>query len=206
MVTSAQKTSIVFDVLNKKENKLFNALIALIVVLNAAIIVIKMTSEPANWFTILYYCTSISVLTTLIMLSVEDLATKMVSNTFLYFGLFSSLAIALLYLFFYGDYFKLLAMGIFASLFWLIRSSFLVIREKEIVGDGDIFVVAIMAGLSGFVSTIIAIFLAALLALPVILLSKDKEIPFVPFLTMGTFFCFYLSEQFLPMLGVFVNA
>lgn len=206
MVTSAKKSSVVLDALNKKENRLFNAFIALIVVLNAAIIVIKMTSEPANWFTILYYCSSISVLTTLIMLSVEDLATKMVSNTFLYFGLFGSLAIALLYLFFYGDYFNLLAMGIFASLFWLIRSSFLVIREKEIVGDGDIFVVAIMAGLLGFVSTIIAIFLAAILALPVILLSKDKEIPFVPFLTMGTFFCFYLSEQFLPMLGVFVNA
>lgn len=206
MVTSAKKTSVVFDILNKKDNRLFNAFVAFIVMLNVAIIVIKMTSEPANWFTVLYYCSSISVLTTLIMLSVEDLATKMVSNTFSYFGLFGSLAIALLYLFFDGDYFNLLAMAIFASLFWLIRSSFLVIREKEIVGDGDIFVVAIIAGLLGFVSTIIAIFLAALLALPVILLSKDKEIPFVPFLTMGTFFCFYLSEQFLPMLGVFVNA
>ena len=206
MVTSAKKTSIVFDAFNKKENRLFNALIALIVILNTALIVMKMISEPANWFTILYYCSSISVLTTLIMLSVEDLATKMVSNTFLYFGLFGSLAIALLCLSFYGDYFNLLAMATFASLFWLIRSSFLVIRSKEVVGDGDIFVVAIIAGLLGFVSTIIAIFLAAFLALPVILLSKDKEIPFVPFLTMGTFFCFYLSEQFLPMLGVFVNA
>lgn len=206
MVTQAQKTSIVFDAFNKKENRLFNTFVALIVILNAAIIVIKMTSEPANWFTILYYCSSISVLTTLIMLSVEDLAAKMASNTFLYFGLFGSLAIALLYLFFYGDYFNLLSMAIFASLFWLIRSSFLVIRSKEVVGDGDIFIVAIIAGLLGFVSTIIAIFIAALLALPVILLSKDKEIPFVPFLTMGTFFCFYLGEQFLPMLGVFVNA
>ena len=203
MVTSAKKTSIVLDAFNKKENRLFNAFIALIVILNAAIIVIKMTSEPANWFTTLYYCSSISVLTTLIMLSVEDLATKMVSNTFLYFGLFGSLAIALLYLFFDGDYFNLLAM---ATLFWLIRSSFLVIRSKEVVGDGDIFVVAIIAGLLGFVSTIIAIFLAALLALPVILFLKDKEIPFVPFLAMGTFFCFYLGEQFLPMLGVFVDA
>lgn len=206
MVTSAKKTSVVFDILNKKDNRLFNTFVAFIVILNAAMIVIKMTSEPANWFTVLYYCSSISVLTTLIMLSVEDLATKMVSNTFLYFGLFGSLAIALLYLIFYGDYFNLLSMATFASLFWLIRSSFLVIREKEVVGDGDIFVVAIIAGLLGFVSTIIAIFLAALLALPVILLSKDKEIPFVPFLTMGTFFCFYLSEQFLSMLGVFVNA
>lgn len=206
MVTQAQKTSIVLDAFNKKENRLFNAFVAFIIMLNAAMIVIKMTSEPANWFSILYYCSSISVLTTLVILSVEDMATKMVSNTFLYFGLFGSLTIALLYLFFYGDYYNMLAMAIFASLFWLIRSSFLVIREKEVVGDGDIFIVAIIAGLLGFVSTIIAIFIAALLALPVILLSKDKEIPFVPFLTMGTFFCFYLSEQFLPMLGVFVNA
>lgn len=206
MVTQAQKTSIVLDAFNKKENRLFDAFVALIMIINLAMIVIKMTSEPVCWFTTLYYCTSIAVLTTLTALSVEDLATKMVSNTFLYFGLFSSLAIALLYLSFYGDYFNLLAMSIFASLFWLIRSSFLVIRNKEVVGDGDIFVVAIMAGLLGFVSTTIAIFLAALLALPVILFSKDKEIPFVPFLTMGTFFCFYLSEQFLPMLGVFVDA
>lgn len=206
MVTSAKKSSVVLDALNKKENRLFNAFIALIVVLNAAMVIMKMIEEPANWFSILYYCSSISVLTTLIMLSVEDLATKMVSNTFSYFGLFGSLAITLLYLFFYGDYYNMLAMAIFASLFWLIRSSFLVIRSKEVVGDGDIFVVAIIAGLLGFVSTIIAIFLAALLALPVILLSKDKEIPFVPFLTMGTFFRFYLSEQLLPMLGVFVNA
>ena len=190
MVTSAKKSSVVLDALNKKENRLFNAFIALIVVLNAAMVIMKMIEEPANWFSILYYCSSISVLTTLIMLSVEDLATKMVSNTFSYFGLFGSLAITLLYLFFYGDYYNMLAMAIFASLFWLIRSSFLVIREKEVVGDGDIFVVAIIAGLLGFVSTIIAIFLAALLALPVILQSKDKEIPFVPFLTMGTFFAF----------------
>ena len=206
MVTSAKKTSVVFNVLNKKENKLFDALIALIVILNTAIIVIKMISEPANWFSILYYCSSISVLTTLIILSVEDLTTKMVSNTFLYFGLFGSLAIALLYLIFYADYFNLLAMAIFASLFWLIRSSFLFIKKKEVVGDGDIFIVAIMAGLLGSLGAAIAIFLAALLALPAILLSKDKEIPFVPFLTMGTFFCFYLGEQFLPMLGAFVNA
>ena len=114
MVTSAKKTSIVFDAFNKKENRLFNALIALIVILNTALIVMKMISEPANWFTILYYCSSISVLTTLIMLSVEDLATKMVSNTFLYFGLFGSLAIALLYLFFDGDYFGYLCIFILA--------------------------------------------------------------------------------------------
>lgn len=206
MVTSAQKTSVVFDTFNKKENRLFNAFVTLIVVLNAAIIVIKMISEPATWFSILYYCSSISVLTTLIILSVEDLATKMVSNTFLYFGLFGSLAIALLYLIFYDDYFNLLAMAIFASLFWLIRSSFFVIKKKEVVGDGDIFIVAIMAGLLGSLGEAIAIFLAALIALPVIMFSKDKEIPFVPFLTMGTFFCFYLGEHFLPILGVFVNA
>ena len=165
-----------------------------------------MISEPVHWFSTLYYCSSISVLTTLVMLSVEDMATKMVSNTFLYFGLFGSLAIALLYLIFYDDYFNLLAMAIFASLFWLIRSSFFVIKKKEVVGDGDIFIVAIMAGLLGSLGAAIAIFLAALLALPVILFSKNKEIPFVPFLTMGTFFCFYLGEQFLPILGVFVNA
>lgn len=206
MVTSAKKTSIVLDAFNKKENRIFNAFVAIIIMLNAAIIVIKMINEPVNWFSILYYCSSISILTTLTILSVEDMATKMVSNTFLYFGLFGSLAIALLYLIFYDDYFNLLAMAIFASLFWLIRSSFFVIKKKEVAGDGDIFIVAIMAGLLGSLGAAIAIFLAALIALPVILLSKDKEIPFVPFLTMGTFFCFYLGEQFLPILGVFVNA
>lgn len=206
MVTSAKKTSVVFKKLLKKDSCLSSALMLCIIVINAAILTIRMVNDFSNLFSIIYYCSAIIVLTGLTASSVEDMATKMVSNTFLYFGLFGSLVIALSYLIFYDDYFNLLAMAIFASLFWLIRSSFLVIKKKEVVGDGDIFIVAIMAGLLGSLGAAIAIFLAALLALPAILFSKDKEIPFVPFLTMGTFFCFYLGEQFLPILGVFVNA
>lgn len=206
MIVQAQNASVIFKKLLEKENRLFAFLLVCIVLINAGILSIRMMNDFSSPFAIPYYCSAIIILTALVASSVEDLATKMISNIFLYLGLAGSLDIAISYFYFYGDYFNLLAMAVFASLFWLIRVSFLFFRKKEIVGDGDIFIVAIMAGLLGFIGTIIAIFLAALIALPVILLSKDKEIPFVPFLTMGTFFVFYLGEQFLPVLGIFVNA
>ena len=61
----------------------------------------------------------------------------------------------------------------------------------EAMGDGDIMVAATMGALLGVQLTPVAIFLSALLAMPVMLLvmKKSKEeqrVPFVPFLAMAT--------------------
>ena len=62
----------------------------------------------------------------------------------------------------------------------------------EAMGEGDIMVAATMGALLGVELTLVAIFLSALLALPVMLAvlkgSKEQQrVPFVPFLAMATF-------------------
>lgn len=62
----------------------------------------------------------------------------------------------------------------------------------EAMGEGDIMVAATMGALLGTQLTLVAIFLSALLALPVMLLlinrpREEQRVPFVPFLAMATF-------------------
>ena len=65
----------------------------------------------------------------------------------------------------------------------------------EAMGEGDIMVAATMGALLGVELTLVAIFLSALLALPVMLAvmrgsQEEKRVPFVPFLAMATFIVF----------------
>ncbi|MBA3024867.1 MAG: prepilin peptidase [Sulfurimonas sp.] len=65
----------------------------------------------------------------------------------------------------------------------------------EAMGEGDIMVAAAMGALLGVQLTLVAIFLSALLALPIMLalLKRSKEeqrVPFVPFLALATFIVF----------------
>lgn len=72
----------------------------------------------------------------------------------------------------------------------------------EAMGEGDIMVAATMGALLGVKLTLVAIFLSALLALPVMLmvLKKSREeqrVPFVPFLAMATFIVFLFQSPIL---------
>ncbi len=72
----------------------------------------------------------------------------------------------------------------------------------EAMGEGDIMVAATMGALLGIKLTLVAIFLSALLALPVMLvvMSKSKEeqrVPFVPFLALATFIVFVYQSPLL---------
>lgn len=65
----------------------------------------------------------------------------------------------------------------------------------EAMGEGDIMVAATMGALLGAKLTLVAIFLSALLTLPVMLFvmnasAEDKRVPFVPFLALATFIVF----------------
>jgi leader peptidase (prepilin peptidase)/N-methyltransferase len=62
----------------------------------------------------------------------------------------------------------------------------------EAMGEGDIMVAATIGALLGVKLTLVAIFLSALLALPVMLLvlrgsREEQRVPFVPFLAIATF-------------------
>ncbi|MCD6433759.1 MAG: prepilin peptidase, partial [Sulfurimonas sp.] len=72
----------------------------------------------------------------------------------------------------------------------------------EAMGEGDIMVAATMGALLGVKLTLVAIFLSALLALPIMLaiLKRSKEeqrVPFVPFLALATFIVYLLDSPIL---------
>jgi len=72
----------------------------------------------------------------------------------------------------------------------------------EAMGEGDIMVAATMGALLGVKLTLVAIFLSALLALPVMLLlrnhsAEEQRVPFVPFLAMATFIVYLFDSHIL---------
>jgi len=77
----------------------------------------------------------------------------------------------------------------------------------EAMGEGDIMVAATMGALLGVPLTLVAIFLSALLALPVMLFvmrgtKEEKRVPYVPFLTAATFIVFIYESPILAFLKV----
>ncbi len=72
----------------------------------------------------------------------------------------------------------------------------------EAMGEGDIMVAATMGALLGVKLTLVAVFLSALLALPVMLAvikasKEEQRVPFVPFLTLATFIVFIYESPIL---------
>ena len=67
--------------------------------------------------------------------------------------------------------------------------------NKEAMGEGDIIVAGTMGALLGFPLFFYALFIAAILAMIPSLMAKDKAVPFVPFLAMGTFIVFIFDTE-----------
>ncbi len=72
----------------------------------------------------------------------------------------------------------------------------------EAMGEGDIMVAATMGALLGVKLALVAIFISALLALPVMLLvlrrsAEDQRVPFVPFLALATFIVYLFDSPIL---------
>lgn len=70
----------------------------------------------------------------------------------------------------------------------------------EAMGEGDIMVAATMGALLGVKLGLVAIFLSALLALPIMLLllnrsKEEQRVPFVPFLAVATFIVFLYESE-----------
>ena len=70
----------------------------------------------------------------------------------------------------------------------------------EAMGEGDIMVAATMGALLGIKLGLVAIFLSALLALPVMVFllgrsAEEQRVPFVPFLAVATFIVFLFDSQ-----------
>lgn len=76
----------------------------------------------------------------------------------------------------------------------------------EAMGEGDIMVAATMGALLGVKLTLVAIFLSALLALPIMLALRgrpveEQRVPFVPFLALATFIVYLFDSPILAYIN-----
>lgn len=66
--------------------------------------------------------------------------------------------------------------------------------KKEVMGEGDTIIFAILGALLGFRGALYAIFLSSLMALPLFfLLGRKARLPFVPFLALSGFIIFLFA-------------
>ncbi len=93
---------------------------------------------------------------------------------------------------------------LFAGGFSLLRFYVSFIVKKEALGEADIMIAATIGAMVGVKLGLICIFLSAIIALPVFMIVKnrDLEIPFIPFLAIALFLVYIFDEFFLK---VFIN-
>ncbi len=86
---------------------------------------------------------------------------------------------------------------LFAGAFSLLRFYVSYFAKKEALGEADIMIAATIGAMVGLKLGAVAIFLSAIIALPVFIIirEKDFEVPFIPFLALALFIV-YLGEDF----------
>ncbi len=92
---------------------------------------------------------------------------------------------------------------LFAGGFSLLRFYVSFIVKKEALGEADIMIAATIGAMVGLKLGAVAIFLSALIALPVfvVIQKKDIEVPYIPFLALALFVV-YMAEPFFQRLLV----
>lgn len=99
----------------------------------------------------------------------------------------------------FGDFLFVVASALsLAGFMTLLRFAMQNVVKKDVLGEGDIIVIATMGALLGWKITLFAIFLSAVFALVVLLIlsKKDYKVPFVPFLFLGTLPTLFFPEFF----------
>lgn len=149
----------------------------------------------------IFYLINFSVFATLLALSVIDLDYKAVPD--------SLNLLALTLAFFHSpDILEnlknaLLMMGGMS----LIRYYVSFFIKKEAMGEGDIIVGGTMGALLGIKLAVMAVFIASLIAIFPSLYNRiknsDLELPFVPFLALGTFIVWFFDDFFLNLWSKF---
>jgi leader peptidase (prepilin peptidase) / N-methyltransferase len=132
----------------------------------------------------------------LLALSVIDYRYKMVPDSIN----LSALSIAILSATSFGQLgYNFTNALLFAGGFTLLRFYLSYFLKKEAMGEADIIIAATMGALLGVKLGLVAIFAGAVLALPALLLTQgesedSKQLPFIPFLAMGTWIILMLDN------------
>ncbi len=90
---------------------------------------------------------------------------------------------------------------LYAGGFALLRFYVSYIVKKEALGEADIMIAATIGAMLGLKLGVMAIFLSAIIALPVFVIIRDKdlEVPFIPFLTVALFIVYMFDGVFLEV-------
>ena len=131
-----------------------------------------------------------TLFTMLLALSVIDLKYKAVPDSISIPALFVSL--------FVGDFLTSLNDALLlAGGFSLLRILVSWIIKKEAMGEADIIIAGVIGATVGVKFGLAAIYIAALIALPVFRIIKKKgyELPFIPFLALGLYITWLFTDQ-----------
>ncbi|MCH9813073.1 MAG: prepilin peptidase [Epsilonproteobacteria bacterium] len=91
---------------------------------------------------------------------------------------------------------------LYAGGFALLRFYVSYAVKKEALGEADIMIAATIGAMVGLKLGALAIFLSAIIALPVFMIIKDKdlEVPFIPFLALALFIVYMFDQFFIEVL------
>jgi leader peptidase (prepilin peptidase) / N-methyltransferase len=135
------------------------------------------------------------VFSLLLALSAIDFKYKAVPDVLSIPALFLSL-------FIYDFLPSLQAALVLAGAFSLLRIVLSWLIKKEAMGEADIIIAGVIGGVLGIKLGLSAIYIAALISLPVFMVVSKKgyQLPFIPFLSLGLFFTWALDTQVLSIL------
>ncbi len=93
---------------------------------------------------------------------------------------------------------------LFAGGFALLRMLISFAIKKEAMGEADIIIAAIIGAVLGLELGLVAIYISALVSLPVfmVLRKKDYELPYIPFLVLGLAISYIFDKQILELIKV----
>ncbi len=135
----------------------------------------------------------------LLALSVIDYYTKMVPDSLNLLALSTAIVAATSFQGFVLNFQNAL---LFVGGFALLRFYLSYLIKKEALGEGDLMVAGTMGAILGIQLALMSIFVAALLALPVMMLMRNetdesKMVPFVPFLALALFIVYIFDSYFI---------
>ena len=127
-----------------------------------------------------------SLFIVLLFMSIEDIKTKSVP-TFSFYLIFIIIVIIGFKEDGQWNINRMLVMIVVFFLFYIFSQLFYLIKKEEGIGEGDIYLFALLAGLLGLHKTLYLIILSSLLGLCCFMLSKEKRIAFIPCILIALF-------------------
>jgi leader peptidase (prepilin peptidase)/N-methyltransferase len=90
---------------------------------------------------------------------------------------------------------------LFGGAFAFLRFYVSFFTGREAMGEGDIMIAGTIGAILGLYTGVFAIFLSSILTIPAILFSKEREMPFIPFLALALWIVYIFEERVILMLN-----